>query len=71
MKTLTTSKTMKNFIVKFCSLEDGAITVDWVVLTAAIVGLGTGVILTVGTGTDSVANAAADRIGTHEIGVPD
>ena len=31
---------MLNFIKTFRADEDGAVTVDWVVLTAAIVGLG-------------------------------
>lgn len=30
---------MTKFIQKFCRDEDGAVTVDWVVLTAAVVGL--------------------------------
>lgn len=29
-----------NFVKRFAKDEDGAVTVDWVVLTAAIVGLG-------------------------------
>ncbi|SLN40960.1 hypothetical protein PEL8287_02032 [Roseovarius litorisediminis] len=32
---------MKNYIQNFIQNEDGAVTVDWVVLTAAIVGLAT------------------------------
>ncbi|WP_170404177.1 Flp family type IVb pilin [Ruegeria arenilitoris] len=34
---------MMNRIRKFIEHEDGAVTVDWVVLTAAIVGIGAGV----------------------------
>ena len=41
--------------------EDGAVTVDWVVLTAAIVGLGIAVLTTVGDATDDYA----DDIGAH------
>jgi Flp pilus assembly pilin Flp len=40
------SKVMKSFL----NDESGAVTVDWVVLTAAIVGLGIAVISTVGRG---------------------
>lgn len=40
------SKVMKSFL----NDESGAVTVDWVVLTAAIVGLGIAVITTVGRG---------------------
>ena len=41
---------MMNFFNKFRRDEDGAVTVDWVVLTAAIVGLGIAVLLTVSDG---------------------
>ncbi len=30
---------MKNFVKAFCKNESGAITVDWVVITAAVVGM--------------------------------
>lgn len=39
---------------KFQKDEDGAVTVDWVVLTAAIVGLGVAVITAVSTGVDDL-----------------
>ena len=42
---------MNKFLNKFRKDEDGAVTVDWVVLTAAIVGLGLAVLSTVGDGT--------------------
>jgi len=45
---------MLNFIKNFRNDEDGAVTVDWVVLTAAIVALG----LLVGT---TVKNAATSK----------
>jgi Flp pilus assembly pilin Flp len=41
---------MLNFIKRFKTEEQGAVTVDWVVLTAAIVGLGVAVIASVSTG---------------------
>ena len=43
-------------IKTFAADESGAVTVDWVVLTAAIVGLGIAVIASVRTGTESVGN---------------
>lgn len=46
---------MLNFIKNFRNDEDGAVTVDWVVLTAAIVALG----LLVGT---TVMNAASTQL---------
>jgi Flp pilus assembly pilin Flp len=36
--------------------ESGAVTVDWVVLTAAIVGLGLAVVASVRTGANSIAS---------------
>ncbi|MDJ0826058.1 MAG: hypothetical protein QNJ16_11205 [Rhodobacter sp.] len=50
-----------NLIKRFERDEDGAVTVDWVVLTAAIVGLGIAVLTTVGGATDDYA----DEIGSH------
>ena len=46
---------MLNFIKNFRNDEDGAVTVDWVVLTAAIVGLGLAVMLSVRTGATDLA----------------
>ena len=54
---------MLNFIKTFRADEDGAVTVDWVVLTAAIVGLGIAVLTSVGGGTMTASdNAAADIV---------
>ena len=44
-------------ILKFTQEDDGAVTVDWVVLTAAIVGLGIAVIATVAGGIVDVTDA--------------
>jgi Flp pilus assembly pilin Flp len=52
---------MLNFIKTFRADEDGAVTVDWVVLTAAIVGLGIAVLASVRTG----ATTMADNISTE------
>lgn len=38
---------MTKLFVQFINDEDGAVTVDWVVLTAAIVGLGVAVVGTI------------------------
>ncbi len=45
---------MVNVFNRFRQCEDGAVTVDWVVLTAAIVGMGVIVITT-------IANGALDQ----------
>ncbi len=46
---------MINFIKNFRADEDGAVTVDWVVLTAAVVGLGIAGVAAVKGGVDSLA----------------
>jgi Flp pilus assembly pilin Flp len=46
---------MLNFIKNFRADEDGAVTVDWVVLTAAIVGLGIAVLTAVSNGATDLA----------------
>jgi Flp pilus assembly pilin Flp len=47
---------IKALIENFRNDEAGAVTVDWVVLTAAIVGLGLAVVASVRTGANSVAS---------------
>lgn len=50
---------------KFRRDDDGAVTVDWVVLTAAIVGLAVGIVGTVKNGTMVVGDRIAHALGTH------
>lgn len=47
--------------------ESGAVTVDWVVLTAAIVGLGIAVLASVSGGTTSLAGKISDEMSGMEI----
>ena len=59
-----------NLVKNFKRDEDGAVTVDWVVLTAAIVGLGIAVLTSVSGGTTGLAdkissNLAAQTIATY------
>lgn len=49
---MMTFATFKDFL----SAEDGAVTVDWVVLTAALVGLGLAVISVVSGGMENLSN---------------
>jgi len=51
----------------FCRDEDGAVTVDWVVLTAAIVGLGIAVLTSVSGGTTSLAGTISGELGSMTI----
>ncbi|WP_424941834.1 hypothetical protein [Aliiroseovarius crassostreae] len=56
-----------NLINKFKSDEDGAVTVDWVVLTAAIVGLGLAVLSSVSDGTNVLADRISSTLSTMTI----
>jgi len=47
---------------RFNDEEDGAVTVDWVVLTAAIVGLGVAVITSVRNGVTSLGENISERV---------
>ena len=54
-------------IKTFKSDESGAVTVDWVVLTAAIVGLGIAVLTSVRGGTTSLANKISGELGSMTV----
>jgi Flp pilus assembly pilin Flp len=58
---------MKALINNFLRDEDGAVTVDWVVLTAAIVGLGLVIGTTVGQSTADLASTIGDEIASTDI----
>lgn len=53
-----------NLIKNFRNDEDGAVTVDWVVLTAAIVGLGIVVMNSVGGGLKTTASTLNTNLGS-------
>jgi Flp pilus assembly pilin Flp len=52
---------------KFRNDEEGAVTVDWVVLTAAIVGMGVAVMATVKNGTTNVASKISQGLGQVDV----
>ena len=56
---------MIKFIKNFRKDENGAVTVDWVVLTAAVVGLAVAAYSAIETNTKSLAQAAASEISTQ------
>ena len=58
---------MLNFLRNFRSDEDGAVTVDWVVLTAAIVGLGIAVLTVIGDGTMTLTNHISAELAAQTI----
>ena len=64
MMTLKLRKLFKNFK----SDESGAVTVDWVVLTAAIVGLGMVVMKIVGGGIEGLGNDIVSDLSTRASG---
>ncbi len=59
---------MKKYIRLFVKIDDGAVTVDWVVLTAAIVGLGMVVLIPIGFSTTSSATSVGTQISDTTVG---
>ena len=57
-----------NLFKAFKNDESGAVTVDWVVLTAAIVGLGMVVMTTVGGGITGLGDAIVTDLGSRSSG---
>ena len=55
---------MLNFFKSFANDEAGAVTVDWVVLTAAIVGIGLAALSQVSGSVDTLAGNIETGIGT-------
>ncbi len=56
----------RRLLARFARAEDGAVTVDWVVLTAAVIGLGLAVLAAI---TDSSTNLAG-RISAAILNLP-
>jgi len=61
---------MLNFIKNFRNDEDGAVTVDWVVLTAAIVLLGAAIAAAVRTGAADLAGDIQTSLTDFEVVIP-
>lgn len=59
---------MIKFIKKFRKEEDGAVTVDWVVLTAAVVGLGVAGVATVQGGVNGLAGSISSGVSSTTVG---
>ena len=57
-----------NLFKAFTKDESGAVTVDWVVLTAAIVGLGMVVISSLGGGIEGLAGKISSSVGDTQPG---
>ena len=54
-------------LINFLRDEDGAVTVDWVVLTAAVVGLGVAVLTAVSGGATSLAGEISDSLVAQDV----
>ena len=59
---------MTKLLARFIATEDGAITVDWVVLTAALIGLGMVVITPIAYSTDNQAKGVANFVKSVPVG---
>ena len=57
-----------NILKTFKSDESGVVTVDWVVLTAAIVGLGLAVMTSVGGGVTQLGSTISSDLGSRTLG---
>ncbi|MDB5660633.1 MAG: hypothetical protein JWS10_3248 [Cypionkella sp.] len=59
---------MPRWLKTFIHDTDGAVTVDWVVLSAAVIGLGMLVLGPIAYSTENVTQNVADYIGDVEVG---
>ena len=59
---------MIKFFKTFAKDEDGAVTVDWVVLTAAIVGLGVAAVTSVSGGINTLAGSISTGVSGQTVG---
>ena len=61
---------MMKFIANFRKDEDGAVTVDWVVLTAAVVGLAVAAYTSIETGTTALTGTTSTFISAQDPNAP-
>jgi hypothetical protein len=57
-----------NKLLTFAKNEDGAVTVDWVVLSAIVIGLGMVVLVPVAFSTESSTKVVSEQIKTQPVG---
>ncbi|EPX78796.1 Flp family type IVb pilin [Salipiger mucosus] len=57
---------MQKFINTFRKDEDGAVTVDWVVLTAAVVGMAIAAYTTIETNANTLISSAGTAVGDQD-----
>jgi Flp pilus assembly pilin Flp len=59
---------MMNFLKRFRKDEDGAVTVDWVVLTAAVVGLAVAAYSSIETGSTALTSNTSSYLSARTVG---
>ncbi len=59
---------MKQTLLEFAADEAGAVTVEWVVLSAIVIGLGMVVLVPVAFSTESSTAVVADKIRNAQVG---
>ena len=59
---------LKALLTRFAADESGAVTVDWVVLTAGLVGLAAIIGVTVADGVQNAGNAISDGLADEQLG---
>lgn len=62
---------MRTQTKQFLKSEDGAVTVDWVVITSAIAGMAIGILLVMGSSTEKLASDVSAEIQTRPLGMFD
>ncbi|MGK7752339.1 MULTISPECIES: hypothetical protein [unclassified Roseovarius] len=62
---------MLKMLKHFSKSEDGAVAVDWVVLTAAIVGVAAGAIQTIGSANEALGTSVATTVAEQNVGIAD
>ena len=59
---------MRTLFIGFSSRDDGAVVVDWIVLSAAIIGLGVPMMMMFGLGTNTLADQVGDSVAETRAG---
>lgn len=59
---------MLQHVLTFARSEDGAVTVDWVVLTAAVVGLGMAAIVSISGASGTVGTVVSEWLSAFTVG---
>ena len=60
---------VKRLLIRFFKSDKGAITVDWVVLTAALIGMGIAFALALSGGMETLADRVSTNLSDQDIGI--